>query len=265
MWRLYRGISLAKHTDIRKSGSAANRTDWYPQEDGARRQMVHLFSRMILFKSRRDQLLSATLHPPRVFACSLYRYANLYKLHYSIFFMSQFLFELCLRALDAAVAAMSTSYLALLVAVLFALGSFFYQHRGEGWKNVRGNLFRALSYGAVFWFSWWGLLFGYYLFYKIPHEINQTSRHILSPPPKIFSISLPSPPFHRVQIPILPSFVLVSPGPLVNFDSWDFIIAHKGNDKVESIDLQFIDLDKLNNIRKPRHPRTPTGIQFFCT
>ncbi len=108
---------------------------------------------VILFKSRRDQLLSATLHPPRVFACSLYRYAKLYKLHSSIFFMSQFLFELCLRALDAAVAAMSTSYLALLVAVLFALGSFFYQHRGEGLKNVRGNLFRALSYGAVFWFS----------------------------------------------------------------------------------------------------------------
>jgi hypothetical protein len=132
--------------------------------------MVHLFSRMILFKSRRDQLLSATLHPPRVFACSLYRYAKLYKLHSSIFFMSQFLFELCLRALDAAVAAMSTSYLALLVAVLFALGSFFYQHRGEGLKNVRGNLFRALSYGAVFSFSWWGLLFGYYhlRFFQFP-------------------------------------------------------------------------------------------------
>src|SRR5208283_3091023 len=30
MWRLYRGISLAKHADIRKSSSAANRMDWYP-------------------------------------------------------------------------------------------------------------------------------------------------------------------------------------------------------------------------------------------
>jgi hypothetical protein len=30
MSRLYRGISLAKHADIRKSASAANRMDWHP-------------------------------------------------------------------------------------------------------------------------------------------------------------------------------------------------------------------------------------------
>jgi hypothetical protein len=70
MWRLYRGISLAKHADIGKSSSAANRMDWYPamsetkswstQEDAARRQMVHLFPWMIPFKLHRNRLLSPT-------------------------------------------------------------------------------------------------------------------------------------------------------------------------------------------------------------
>lgn len=49
----------------------------------------------------------------------------------------------------------------------------------------------------------------------------------------------------------------------MNFDSWDFIIAHKGNDKVESIDLQFIDLDKLNNIRKTQTSADPNGYSVF--
>jgi hypothetical protein len=179
--------------------------------------------------------------------------------------MSRFLLELCHRALDSAVAAMSTSYLALLAAGLFTVGSLLHQHWGEGWQGIRKNwgLARTLKYGVIFWCSWWVLLFGYHLFYKIPHEINQTANRTPPPPPKIFPISLPPPPFHRVQIPILPSFVLVSPGPLVNFDSWDFIIAHKGNDKVESIDVQFIDLDKLNSIRKTQTSAAPNEYSVF--
>jgi len=51
-----------------------------------------------------------------------------------------------------------------------------------------------------------------------------------------------------------PSFVLVSPGPLLNGDSWDFIVVHKGSEKIESIDVMFVDADRLEHIQKATAP-----------
>jgi len=58
---------------------------------------------------------------------------------------------------------------------------------------------------------------------------------------------------------VLRSFVLVAPGPLVNSDSWDFIVSHKGEERVDSIDVMFTDADKLEHIRHV----TPAGVSVL--
>lgn len=40
-------------------------------------------------------------------------------------------------------------------------------------------------------------------------------------------------------------------------DSWDFIVKHRGDKAVESIDLYFVDVDRLESIRKNTPPNTP--------
>ena len=52
------------------------------------------------------------------------------------------------------------------------------------------------------------------------------------------------------------SFVLVAPGPLMNGNTWDFIVSHKGKQLVDSIDLMFEDIDKLDYLQHT----TPQGV-----
>jgi hypothetical protein len=74
-----------------------------------------------------------------------------------------------------------------------------------------------------------------------------------SQPETLPTIEKPQPPT-AAPPKIQPSFVLLSPGPLLNQDSWDFIVAHKGKEKIESIDVMFIDEDKLEHIQRTTAP-----------
>ena len=46
------------------------------------------------------------------------------------------------------------------------------------------------------------------------------------------------------------SFVIVGPGPLLNGDTWDFLVTLKGSEKVESVDGIFVDNDKLDFLKQ---------------
>ncbi len=53
------------------------------------------------------------------------------------------------------------------------------------------------------------------------------------------------------------SFILISPGVFLNGDSWDFLVLHKGPQKVESIDINFVDVNKLDHLRTTTLPNVP--------
>ena len=94
------------------------------------------------------------------------------------------------------------------------------------------------------------------LLYTLPHQINSQAEAINSPAVP-FPVKLPEFAYQRTAHSTTktpPSFVLVSPGPLVDNDSWDFIVAHKGKEKVESIDVMLVDVNKLEHIQKTTAP-----------
>lgn len=121
----------------------------------------------------------------------------------------------------------------------------------------------SFKYGFFIACTWWALLFCIHLVYVVPHEIRATANAIPASLPRRWSIVPPEFAYLRTAKVVLPSFVLVAPGPVVNIDSWDFIVVHKGNEKVESIDMQLLDVDKLEHLRKVSNTIFPQEYSVF--
>jgi hypothetical protein len=116
----------------------------------------------------------------------------------------RFVWELCSRAADSLLSAMGTTALALFVGLLLIPGIFlvikYFQQGGaqmiEHWKtNLRD--------GTVVTLAVWLILFGYQLFYKVPHKIWEEFNSL--PNPQSIVIPIKPPPiaktFHAAHEP----------------------------------------------------------------
>jgi hypothetical protein len=100
-----------------------------------------------------------------------------------------FLWELVKRAWDSSVASMGTTTLAVSAGVVFALYRALIEWRKNGWAGVKNHWGENLKYGLIMAMCWWGLLFSYHLFYRVPKSIRVTARK--TKPPSIRPIPLP--------------------------------------------------------------------------
>jgi hypothetical protein len=101
-------------------------------------------------------------------------------------------------------------------------------------------------------------IFGYDLFVKIPRSIRDEANG--QPlPPRLTGLR-PTPPPEAFLVSrhheSLPSFVFACCTIVVNNNAWDFIIKHRGDKAVESIDVLFNDVYRLEYIRKNTPPNT---------
>jgi hypothetical protein len=176
--------------------------------------------------------------------------------------MFPFFHELAARAWDSAIASMSTSMLALLSAVAYGVYRSFLSYRNEGFQGVRKHFLADGLHALIFGIAWWSILFSYHFFLKVPREIRTHTDRIRPPD----TPSPPSPPsfaFVKAVHATLPSFAFVIPAVVVIPDSWDFIIKHEGKQEVESIDLMFVDTDKLHDIQKSKTSALPSEYSIF--
>jgi hypothetical protein len=101
-------------------------------------------------------------------------------------------------------------------------------------------------------------IFGYGLFVKIPRYIRdeanaqpsspRLTRLRPTPPPEAF--------LKGGRHESLPSFVFACCAIVVNNNAWDFILKHRGDKAVESIDVLFNDVYRLQSIRKNTPQKT---------
>jgi len=167
-----------------------------------------------------------------------------------------FPWELLQRAWASSVSSMGTTTLAVGGTLLYPIVEIVRVYRNSGLEGLKKHWRQGFKHTFFIAVCWWAILFSYHLFFKIPHEIS-VEAEATRPPTILFSIKLPD--FAYLRTPQLArkassSFVLVSPGVIVNNDSWDFFVIHKGSQKVESIDLMFVDADKLDRLQKTTTP-----------
>lgn len=124
-----------------------------------------------------------------------------------------------------------------------------------GRKHTAENLKDIASYAIVLVVVY-GSIFCYQLFHVIPNSIRSEADRTQSP-----KVIPPKPPsFAYVETAAAappPSFVFVTPAFIANTNMWDFTIKHQGTREVESIDILFIDSDKLQSLRQTVSPQTP--------
>ncbi len=113
--------------------------------------------------------------------------------------MLSFLLELIERAWDSSVASMGTTTLAIGGSLVYPLGDLIRERRALGWNGLQKHWKERLKYSAIIAICWWGLLFSYHLFYKVPQEIRTTASHF----EKLFTVSSPK----------LPDFAFRKPAP----------------------------------------------------
>lgn len=133
----------------------------------------------------------------------------------SVFFGSRpFINDVLGRALDSALASMSTSLLAIASGVAYGIYMLLITHRREGWSGVRKSFIAEGLHAVIFGVSWWILLFSYHLFIKVPREIKQQALAsyppiALQPIPPSFALDrTPAPPRRIAQVatslPLIP-------------------------------------------------------------
>jgi hypothetical protein len=124
----------------------------------------------------------------------------------------------------------------------------------------------ALVYGLVLVIVFVPI-FGYCLFAKVPDSIRDEAKR--QPPPPMIARFRPTPPPEAFRVSsrrALPSFVFACCTIVVNNNAWDFIIKHRGDKAVDSIDVLFTDAYRLQSIRKNTPPNTsvdPSQWSFF--
>lgn len=122
------------------------------------------------------------------------------------------------------------------------------QHAAE---NLRISL---LVYGVVL-VAVFVPIFSYNLFARLPRSIRYEADRVQPP-----TVLAPKPPsfalIKSAHATPPPSFVFAIPAVVVNGDTWDFIIRHEGEREVESVDLMFVDVEKLHFIQKTTPPQT---------
>src|SRR5208337_2691582 len=102
----------------------------------------------------------------------------------------------------------------------------------------------ALVLGVVF-----VPIFGYCLFVKVPNSIRDEAGR--QPLPPMIGRLRPTPPpdaFMKAPHQVLPSFVFACCTIIINNNAWDFILKHKGDKVVDSIDVLFNDVYRLQSI-----------------
>jgi hypothetical protein len=168
--------------------------------------------------------------------------------------MFHFAWEMFLRAFFASVAAMGTTVLAVcggIAAFLFVL----FRRLRFGLKEMTRHWKDTAKDGVMAVVAWWGMVFCYQLFIKIPASIRYEADQVKPP-----NVLAPKPPslasMKSAPMSPMPSFVFAIPAVIVNGDTWDFIIKHEGEREVESIDLMFVDVEKLHFIQKTTPPQT---------
>jgi hypothetical protein len=123
-------------------------------------------------------------------------------------------------------------------------------------EHAAQNLKITLVVYAIVLVIIFGPIFCYQLFAKVPRSIREQADH-QPPPPTVPAVGQKPPRLvltEAINVP-LPSFVFVVPGVVVNENAWDFIIKHEGSQEVESIDVMFVDSDKLRAIQKATPPQ----------
>jgi len=123
-------------------------------------------------------------------------------------------------------------------------------------EHAAQNLEITLVVYAIVLVSIFGPIFCYQLFAKVPRSIRDQADH--QPPPQTVPAvgrKLPRLVFIKTINAPLPSFVFVVPAAVVNENAWDFFIKHEGSQEVESIDVMFVDSDKLHTIQKVTPPQ----------
>jgi len=101
-----------------------------------------------------------------------------------------FVREILSHALDSALDSMSTSVLAILSGLVFGIYRLVLTYRNEGWRGVSKSFLSEGIHAIIFGAAWWGLLFSYHLFVKVPRQIRKESashappipRHRIAPP-----------------------------------------------------------------------------------
>jgi len=104
--------------------------------------------------------------------------------------LSRFYWEMFQRAMDSAIASMSTSALALLSGLAYGIYKLILSYRKEGWKGVREHFGKDVAHGLIFGLCWWTLLLAYHLFVKVPrgiaveadNSVAPSARHPVPPP-----------------------------------------------------------------------------------
>lgn len=104
--------------------------------------------------------------------------------------MLSFLLEMCLRAFHLSVSAMGTSVLAVYGSIV-VFGFVLFRRLRFGWGEMSRHWNETLKDGVVAALVWWGIIFCYQLFYRIPHEITVQADLISAPPHLSPKTSLP--------------------------------------------------------------------------
>ena len=146
------------------------------------------------------------------------------------------------------VSLMGTSPLAILVYIvvvpLILLGRRLYK---EGSRGAPTMISEGIKDTVMITAIIWAPLLFFNLLYTLPHQINSQAEAINSPA-RPFPIKLPNllTYVHHISHQRLRQVLCwFLPAPLVDKDSWDFIVMHKGREKVESIDVMLVDVNKL--------------------
>jgi len=175
-----------------------------------------------------------------------------------------FIFELCGRSWASFLSAIGTTGLGFFVSniLLFAATvlvtlAVIWAKKGKAAmiQHAAENLKIGVFVYCIVLVTAFGPVFCYQLFVKIPRSIRYEADRVKPP-----TVLAPKPPslalIKSAHATPLPSFVFAVPAVVVNGDTWDFIIKHEGEREVESIDLMFVDAEKLHAIQKATPPQT---------
>jgi hypothetical protein len=76
---------------------------------------------------------------------------------------------------------MGTTTLAIGGSLVYPLTDLIRELRSSGWNGLKQHWKESLKYSAIIALCWWGLLFSYHLFYKVPEAIRTEAQNIKPP------------------------------------------------------------------------------------
>jgi len=69
--------------------------------------------------------------------------------------------------------------------------------------------------------------------------------------------------YQNIRERLRPSFVFVTPGVLLNEDTWDFIVNHRGSKTSYNPQILFVDEDRLEYLRRTTKALTPEDFKSY--